>query len=713
MFPAVAWEVAEVRGGRLPLLNPYNGWGVPHLAGFQSAAFSPYTLPYYLLPFRYALLAAPFLKLFGFGALTWLFLRRIGCGPEAALLGAVTFMFGGYNVFWVHYPLSSAVLVIPAGMYLGEVALQAPAGPRRGLVLVAFTLALAGGLLGGHPETYFFGSLLVGAWLLYRLAGLDGRARRLAEFAACAGGALALCAVQLVPFFEYMAHSSVLADRTGSGFVFLLNRGLLALAAFPNLLGKPGLPFADVNAFLYSNYVEANTMYAGGTALLLGAWTLVTCARGWPRHTAFFAAAAVTWALYAFNVFELARLAHHLPLFSLTIPNRSQAVWIFCLACLCALGVDAALRRAPSRRAAAEALAFGALMIAVALAAALFTYQVGRANAASLGLPFVLPYMAAAHVVILALTMAAGVLALAAVEDGWRRPLATATLTATVFLQTGFLLRSFNPTIPDALFYPQTRALRALAQDADALTLFADDAWVPANTNAWYRLRSVEHYDGMGLHLAESLKKRLLGPHPRFPYATLRGLQVLGIRRVTGTGREVLGGRVPGLVHRGRAGPIEVYEVPGAVPRFSTVGHAIAAPDDEIALAMLFAPGFDPAETVVLHDGAPVGGNRLPGTVTVVEESSTHARLRVERATRGWVLALQSLLPGWTATVNGREAAVARANVAFMAVPVPAGASEVELRYRPASVRIGAVVSLAAAGTLAVAALALRKSARP
>ena len=713
MFPALAFDVAEVRSGRLPLLNPHNGWGVPHLAAFQSAVFSPYTVPYYLLPFRAAILVATFLKLFGFGALTWLFLRRIGCRPEAALLGAVIFMFGGYNVLWLHSPLSSAVLVIPAGMYLGEVALQTAPGPRRGLALVAFTAALAAGLLAGHPETYFFGSLLVGAWLLYRVAGLDGRGRRLAEFAACAAGALAASAVQLVPFFEYMAHSTALAERARLGFLFHVNRRLLALAAFPNLLGKPGLPFADTEAFLYSNYIEANAVYAGGTALLLGAWAVSTWARGRSRHTSFFAAAGLAWVLFAYDVGGLARLAHHLPFFSITMPNRSQPVWIFCLASLAALGTEAAFRRPPSRRAAVEALGFCAVLIAAALAAALFTYTIARDTAATLGFEIIPPSMAAAHVGLVALTMTAAALALAAVEAGRFRRIAAFALTATVFLQTGFLLRSFNPTIPDALFYPQTLALRHLARDKGALTLFAGEAWLPANANAFYGLRSVEHYDGMGVRVADTLKGRLLGPRPGFPRATLRGLQVLGIGRVAGVGPEVLGGRVPELVTRGQVGPIAIHEVPGTVPRFSTVGRALPVPDDEAALETMLAPAFDPSADVVLHDGAAGGGGRSPGTLTVLADSPTHARLRVERAAPGWVLALHSPLPGWTATVSGREARVARANVGFMAVPVPAGASEVELRYRPASVRMGAAVSLAAAAGLAMAALALFAARRP
>lgn len=45
--------------------------------------------------------------------------------------------------------------------------------------------------------------------------------------------------------------------------------------------------------------------------------------------------------------------------------------------------------------------------------------------------------------------------------------------------------------------------------------------------------------------------------------------------------------------------------------------------------------------------------------------------------------------------VDGRAADLLRANYAFSAVPVPAGEHEVRVYFAPASVRIGAFISLA------------------
>jgi hypothetical protein len=52
--------------------------------------------------------------------------------------------------------------------------------------------------------------------------------------------------------------------------------------------------------------------------------------------------------------------------------------------------------------------------------------------------------------------------------------------------------------------------------------------------------------------------------------------------------------------------------------------------------------------------------------------------------------------PGWRATVNGRATPVAEVNAFQRGVRVPAGNSSVVMRYEPATVRVGIIVSLAA-----------------
>ncbi|MCB0146134.1 MAG: YfhO family protein, partial [Caldilineaceae bacterium] len=90
-----------------------------------------------------------------------------------------------------------------------------------------------------------------------------------------------------------------------------------------------------------------------------------------------------------------------------------------------------------------------------------------------------------------------------------------------------------------------------------------------------------------------------------------------------------------------------------------------------------------------------------PATVTaatVRAYSATHMAFDVQAPEAGYLVVSELWYPGWTATVNGATAAIEPVNGALRAVAVPAGASTVEMTYRPRSFTWGlwaALVGLA------------------
>ena len=88
MLPWLAFNRSELARGRMPLWNPYNGCGAPHLANAQSAVLSPFSLPFYVLDVRTALIASAFLKLFALGFFTFLLLQALGPRQLPSLIGA-------------------------------------------------------------------------------------------------------------------------------------------------------------------------------------------------------------------------------------------------------------------------------------------------------------------------------------------------------------------------------------------------------------------------------------------------------------------------------------------------------------------------------------------------------------------------------------------------------------------------------------------------
>jgi len=81
------------------------------------------------------------------------------------------------------------------------------------------------------------------------------------------------------------------------------------------------------------------------------------------------------------------------------------------------------------------------------------------------------------------------------------------------------------------------------------------------------------------------------------------------------------------------------------------------------------------------------------GAVELTADEPERIALRTRGEMPGVVVFTDAWFPGWEARLDGVEAPLLRANLAFRAVAVPAGAHEIELRYRPRSLRIGFTIA--------------------
>lgn len=128
-----------------------------------------------------------------------------------------------------------------------------------------------------------------------------------------------------------------------------------------------------------------------------------------------------------------------------------------------------------------------------------------------------------------------------------------------------------------------------------------------------------------------------------------------------------------------------VYENPRALPRAMFVPGWKPADFEHMTTTGEW-PDFDPRKEVLLDEvpeNAPAAGN--PGPVEVVLKSyeNTRVEIEVQAQSGGFVVLNDVWHPWWTATVNGEEADILKANVLFRAVQVPAGRSRIVFEFKP------------------------------
>lgn len=260
--------------GEIPLWNPYIFAGHPFLADVQAAVFYPPGLLTMLLsgpgPFAPAWLQwESIAHLFLAALFTYLLMRRWMIGMiesrTAALIGALTFAFGGYLTGYP--PLQLAILEtqvwLPLILLLMDVGLLT--FDRRWIAAAGVAWGFA--LLAGHPQSamyVFYGALLFGLFRSWqaRLPILWSLLTQLLWI----GAGLGLAAVHLLPAWEFMRLS------------------VRASATFEELAG--GFNWTDLAQYLLpGRFTHWSPVYVGILPLLLALGAVLMACLRWKQSS--------------------------------------------------------------------------------------------------------------------------------------------------------------------------------------------------------------------------------------------------------------------------------------------------------------------------------------------------------------------------------------------------------------------------------------------
>jgi hypothetical protein len=246
-----------------------------------------------------------------------------------------------------------------------------------------------------------------------------------------------------------------------------------------------------------------------------------------------------------------------------------------------------------------------------------------------------------------------------------------------------------------------TTPLIAALRDASGLGRVHDDDRLPRNFGVLHGIESTNGASPLVMEHYRRLRDGLLPDHEaRFWQLTATNAVV--------SWRGAVDGAQPVLsVGEGDA-RTTVHVLANPSPYAWRAFRAVAAASDDDALAKLRDPAFDPFGTVLLHDGAPSAGPFGSDGATGVASRTPAGRVdaHTDGGTQGWIVFSEVWHPGWRATIDGAPAPVLRADVALVAVAVPAGEHVVALRFVDQGVYAGIVVSVGSLVALAAALVA-------
>ena len=724
----------------IPLWDPYIMGGAPYLADMQSAIFSPFSLPAYVLPFWWSLGVIAVMKVVVAATGTYLLARALKAGLAGAFLAGLIFGFGLFLIAWIPWPLDNVFPLIPWMLLATERLVRRPGVlPAAGLAtLVALQF------FGGHPESSVYAIFaVVGYFVLRLLQGAGGgvvdavrEARRhgtsalralrecvprpVVAFVLALVVGTALAAIALIPFLELLHNSSDLTARPRSQVHVQVK---YAFAAF--------LP-----RYFPGSFEIETAFYAGALPLMLGIAALLR-----PRvERVAFAVVGVASVLVVLGIQPLFALAGHTPGLDETYLSRLTIIYLLCLALLAGWGLDDLVRRRPSRRvamgigAAAVVLALVPLVLVAATRGTSLRYLHQAIHIAWLFASTPFPH--APHVVpIVRLTALVVWLTVAGFAVLLLLLRLTRVLGARVFaflaiaLVVGDLFQAgmgYNPAVTQAdATQPVTGAITYLQHIGPAryvgVTPYNTTVPLPPDVNVRYGLTDLRGYDlpvisrfgNFWTHYVAPATPLLPQDTPSVPLtvyntlapSTMRALSLFGVRDILEQKHEPPP-NIPGLRLAYAGSDATIYANPDALPRTWLVGTQEVLPNPGAQLDRIGAASFHPLQAVVtgrrlpgLSTGSAVGPG--PGTSRITSYGDERVAITAHASRPGELVLSDTWYPGWQVSVNGRPATVDEVDYLLRGVAVPAGTDHIVFTYDPASFRHGWELSLAAAVVLA------------
>ncbi|HEY5120272.1 MAG TPA: hypothetical protein VII84_01730, partial [Acidimicrobiales bacterium] len=645
----------------VPWWNPFEGLGTPLAGEMQSTALFPLilwlALPGGLVWFHISLELVA-------GIATYFLARRLGASTIIASVGGALFALSG-TYAWIGNAVLNPVALLPM-LVLGVEMIIANAPRRRQYGWYVAALALALSLYAGFPEVAYLDALFAGAWAVVRLRSVDRGTRvrtlRRLVYAALAGIALALPII--VPFRDYLNEGYV-GDHTSLGELLHMSPRVLPMFFDPYLYGTI---FSNPSA---GPYWAAVGGYFGASVTALALAGLFG-RRHRPLRIFLLAWIAVGFA-GSVNVFGLRRAWNLIPLvndagFWRYIPASIELAAIV----LAVLGLTDAAQSAHARWRVAGAAGVTAVMLVIFAATAssvnrgvVLSGQLRLYHAALDAIPFVSLALLVAAMLLLRGRWRAGFVAAVVVGESvllFAAPMAVAPSSLTFnlapvrFLQANLGQYRYMDV---AVLYPNWGSEYGIS------SLAANDLPLP--------LTFVNY-------VQSSLFPRIQPPNAFSVHGTAFTQTVMEQQIATHLGAYE-GASVKYLLTRTKT-PL--------APQLAAVGVKRVWSD---RLATIYA----------LPDPRPFFST-ASSSCTVSSTSLTEARVNCPTG-KSTLLRTEQSMMGWTATVNGRPAAITTVDTVYQQITVPKGTSTVEFSFLPPHERLAVFVGFAALLVLIAAAL--------
>jgi hypothetical protein len=748
---------------QVPLWNSSAGCGYPLLANGQSSALSPLRLMTLPLSLGHAMAAEGAMKVLAALTFAYLFCRKRGYDDTSSAIGALSFGFSTFIIYWLHFPLVTVAAFLPAVFYAIELLMEHVSFARTLFLIAVWSMLL----LGGHPETAahcaLFGLLyLVFAVITEKRAD---RGRMLIRVGATLFVAALIASPFLGPFLEAVTKSKRFQVlQVYPSRILKLDYQLAVLQLQPHFYGDmderhwgPGIAefnsgFAGVFAIAASLAMLLRLIVSlarrdaqrasdtpaeevqrsvarplrprlgGGRASTGespeppprgGRSGRPTLGRIWRERETFFTLMAPLVLGVALGVPFVTDAFHDLPLFSLAANGRLRLIVCWMMAVQAAALVDL-IRRGTSVRYLLAGLGAVAAMISALFWMTDFPSAWAHDNSIAAALPSLLVLAAAAALVLIPRSRwSAAVVAFALVTELWSLGI------------------RWNPAVPSEHAYPRTPMVKRIIELAGVKgnqpppRVLGIGPYFFPNAAAIYGVEDIRTHDPMANGRYMGFLRVVAGYNtltyfPMWEDMQTRVLDYLNVGYLMVKPSATI--EDPERYREVFASPEgQIFENRQVLPRFFAVPSVILEFNQDRFIRRL-AENNDWKGTAIVHNLkvesdraredllAPRPANAPRATLQITSATATDFRMTVNATRWTLVVSSEAFWPGWRVTTGDRTLEPMQVNGPFLGFLVPPGRSDVRVVYDPISFKIAVAVSLLTIATLAIVSVGTRSA---
>ncbi len=691
-----------------PLWNALSGCGYPLLANGQSSGLSPIRLLALPLPLGYAFTAEAGVKMLIAMSFMFAFCRR-RWSELASAFGAICFGYCTFVQTWLHFPLVTVAVFIPAVFLTLDLLFERPTWLR----FIGAVTVWAVMLLSGHPETVahtFFFVLLYLAWIVFVERPLTGHdaGRRVGLFATSVAVAAIIASPFLAPFVEALHKSKRYQELQVHPNVigYYSDFPSMVILFQPHFYGHVPYEKAWGPAVAESITGFAGVLgVAGWFALLIRA----IVQRRWREREIFFVIAApiILGVILGWPV--ISELFHLV--FALAANARLRLLLCWLLAAMTAAVIDVTLRERPAY------LLAGAAIAAAMLLYLMTTIGFSSAVAKDTAMIAILPSLVVLAISILFILR-------------WRPFVAMAVLAA-VIAELWAATSGWNPVLPVNRSYPTTPLIERLKQikastprNAPFRIVGLGPALFP-NAQALYGFEDIRAHDPMANGRYLGVLRVVTGYNTSDYFAKwgntdTRFLDFINVKYVvTDRSVDLKDRQRYQLMYDARDG--RIFENRDMLPRFFPARNVLLEFKGDYFVRRLMAEN-DWAHTGVVKI-LPVESDRMrqdllaprPSTapeasLMITDSRETNFRMRVHAPRYTLIISSQPFWPGWHIRRNGRSVDPLQVNGAFLGFTVPPGDWNIDVDYFPTSFYGGLAASIVTMATLIVLSIRWRRT---